>query len=73
MIIKIVEPYRPTESFGNLLEGQTFMWEDGIFMKVKPSGVCNVVSLRDGNTLICKCDLRVTVVDCEVTVRYRNA
>ena len=70
MNIKVEEPYYPTQLFANLSEGQTFMSEGGIFMKVYPCGVSNVVSLRDGRTLVCKPDLRVTVVDCDLTVRY---
>ena len=72
MNIKIEEPYRPTEYFGNLPEGQTFMSEGDLYMKVMPCGICNVVRLRDGRTLVCKPDLRVTAVDCDLTVRYRQ-
>jgi hypothetical protein len=74
MNIKIEEPYRPTELFGNLSEGQTFLYEGGLFMKVHPCGVSNVVCLnvvclRDGRTLVCKPDIKVYPVNCDVTVR----
>jgi len=72
MQIKIEEPHRPTEYFSNLSEGQTFLYEGGLFMKVMPCGVSNVVSLRDGRTLTCKPDIKLYVVDCDVTVRYRK-
>ncbi len=72
MNIKIEEPHRPTEYFGNLSEGQTFLYEGELFMKVMPCGVANVASLRNGRTLTCKTDIKVYVVDCDVTVRYRK-
>ena len=72
MHIKIEEPFRPTTAFQLLLEGQTFLLDGTLFLKIDPCGICNAVRLTYPQSLTIHPDVQVIPVDCDVTVRYRK-